>query len=110
MLDQKLENLCARTDFCVSITIGPSSTCRIAKFETRALYFTYNSTMNESIRVLSIELLRGASFGKILPWFLLSSALHGSRYKNQYIYSEKEVSSACGIAQFETGAFHLQCT
>ena len=84
MLDQELENLCARTDFCVFITIGPSSTCRIAKFETRALYFTYNSTINESIRMLSIKLLHRASFGKILPWFFLSSALYGSRYKNQY--------------------------
>ena len=46
MLAHILEFFCARTDFCVPITIGLSSTCRIAKFETGAFYFTYNYAIN----------------------------------------------------------------
>ena len=41
------ENLCARTNFCVLITIGLRFTCRIAKLETRAFYFTYDNAMNK---------------------------------------------------------------
>ena len=48
---QKLENICAQTDFCVHITIGLSSTSGIAKIETEAVYFTYDCTVNESIRM-----------------------------------------------------------
>ena len=59
MLAQKSENFCARTDICVPITIGLSSTCPIAKLETGAFYFTYNYTINESIRMQSIFVLEG---------------------------------------------------
>ena len=42
MLAQKLENFCARADFCVSITIDLSSTCRVAKFEIKAFNFAFH--------------------------------------------------------------------
>ena len=51
MLAQKIETSCARTDFCGPIRSGLSFTCHIAKFETRAFYFTYDYTVNESIQI-----------------------------------------------------------
>ena len=97
------------TDFCVLMSIGLSSTCGIAKFETRAFYFTCNYTISDSFRVSSILQSASVIREKIALVSTFKLPAWQPILKPVYLKLKEGESLTCGIAKSEAGAFYLTC-
>ena len=89
-------------DFCVPKTIGLNYTCRIAKFETEAFYFTYNYTVKEPIRVYSSLsfFFRKLHLGKDCPGFFFQLPCMAPDIKISMYKTKKKGHSTCDIYRF----------